>query len=76
MGTSISGSGANGLVTVHVGDTVTFLRPDGVTVSDVVRATFLADLLLAPYAPNRSVPAVVLTAHSWTALSTILTVSR
>ncbi len=61
-----------GKVTVKVGDRVRFLRPDGVICEDVVRDCFMQTTLLQPYAENLTFPAVVLTEHSWIALSSIV----
>jgi hypothetical protein len=64
------------IITVRVGDRVRFRRGDGKVATDVVRTTFHAFVLLAPYAPNFSEPAAVLTEHSWTPLAHIIEVKR
>ena len=61
-------------ITVREGDQVRFRRPDGKVCIDTVRTAFHAYVLVSPYAPNYSEPAVVLTNHSWTRLADILEV--
>ncbi len=58
-----------GKVTVHVGDRVRFVRLDGVVVEDVVRDCFYQTCSADP---RLLFPAVVLTEHSWTALSSLV----
>jgi hypothetical protein len=48
-----------------IGDKIKFLRPDGVIAEDTVRAFEQTTIVLMPYAPNKTVPAIVLTNHSW-----------
>ena len=70
---SITARGLRGnLLTLNVGDRIRFKRPDGRVASDTVRTCFHAYVLVAPYAPNFSEPAVVLTEHSWTRVADIL----
>lgn len=47
------------------GDRIRFRHLDGTIADDVVRKTFLAEILLRPYAPNMLAPALALTNHSW-----------
>jgi hypothetical protein len=73
--TTISGLGLRGTsLQLSVGDRVRFLRPDGVIKTDTVRTCFHAFILVAPYAPNYSEPAVVLTEHSWIAVGKVIEV--
>jgi hypothetical protein len=72
---SITGIGRSGVeLTISVGNRVRFRRPDGYVAIDVVRTCFHAYVLVAPYAPNYSEPAVVLTEHSWTRVSDVIEV--
>ena len=55
-----------------VGDRVLVRAHDGNVFEDTIRALFVQDILLQPYAPNKKVPAAVLTERSWTPLSDIV----
>ena len=65
----------NKTVNVQVGDLVRFDTHSNLGIcEDVVRELFVQELLLEPYARNRTEFAVVLTNYSWTPLSHILEV--
>lgn len=70
MAKNITGTNRNGkTITLTIGDRIRFVRPDNVVVEDVVRDCFTHhDTLGDCY------PAVVLTEHSWTPLSSCLEV--
>lgn len=55
-----------------VGDRVLVRASDGKVFEDTVRALFVQEILLQPYAQNKKVPAAVLTEHSWTPLADIV----
>ena len=70
---TITGVGLRGRpLVLKVGDRVRFRRQDGTVARDTVRCCFHAFVLVAPYAPNYSEPAVVLTEHSWTRVADVI----
>ncbi len=64
-----------GKITVRVGDRVRFDTNSNLGIhEDVVRECFMQTTVLQPYAENLTFPAVVLTQHSWTPLSSLVAV--
>lgn len=62
----------NGMSQFCIGDQIKFRRLDGVVAEDTVRAFSETTIFLMPYAPNKTVKAIVLTNHSWCQLSDVV----